>query len=224
MGDDGLDDPIRAALWGPQAPIALVAGDVRRFPPEIGPFLAFADPARRAWGDAARLIGDGDRVAVVADAALAPAGWLVARSFDVVQMTGVDVEDADDPDVLVLGPADVAEMVALTEATAPGPFAERTLDLGRYLGVRLDGRLAAMGGERIRLPGWVEVSAVCTDPAFRGRGLGTRILRAVVAGIRREGAEPFLHVQLHNPAIPLYDSLGFRERRRFVLTVLRPAG
>jgi ribosomal protein S18 acetylase RimI-like enzyme len=224
MADQALDDPVRAALWGPQGTLAVVSGAVRRFPPEIGPFLAFDDPADRAWDEAARLVGGDDRIAVVADGPLAPTGWHVMRSFDVVQMTGADVEGAEDGELLELGAADVPEMVALASATSPGPFAERTIELGRYVGARVDGRIAAMGGERMRPDRWVEVSAICTDPAFRGRGLGTRILRAVVAGIRRGGAEPFLHVQHGNPAIALYASLGFRERRRFVLTVLQPGG
>jgi predicted GNAT family acetyltransferase len=122
----------------------------------------------------------------------------------------------------VLGPADVPEMVALAEATRPGPFGPRTAELGTFLGIRAGGRLIAMAGQRMRLPGLVEVSAICTDPAHLGRGHAGRLLGAQLALLRGAGAGVFLHVRADNArAIALYQRLGFRERRRFRYVVLR---
>jgi predicted GNAT family acetyltransferase len=118
------------------------------------------------------------------------------------------------PEAVTLGPDDVPEMLDLVARAQPGPFAPRTIELGRYLGLRHEGALIAMAGERLQLPGWVEISAVCTDPAHRGRGLGTALVRAVSAGIRERGATPFLHTAASNErAIRLYRSLGFTKRR-----------
>jgi predicted GNAT family acetyltransferase len=113
-----------------------------------------------------------------------------------------------------LGPADVPEMLDLVARTRPGPFLPRTIELGGYLGIRRDGALAAMAGERLRPPGWTEISAVCTDPAFRGNGLASRLTLAVAAAITARGEQPFLHAASDNAAaLRLYASLGFRLRR-----------
>ena len=120
---------------------------------------------------------------------------------------------------MVLGPADVPEMLALVERTRPGPFLPRTIEMGTYLGIRRDGELVAMAGERLHPPGWTEISAVCTDERFRGHGLATRLVLAVAAGIRERGETPLLHAAATNVhAIRLYESLGFARRRhtRFV--------
>lgn len=94
--------------------------------------------------------------------------------------------------------------------------------MGVYLGIRRDGRLVAMAGERLHPPGWTEISAVCTDPAFRRRGLATRLVRAVAAGIRARGETPFLHAAADNTeAIRLYESLGFRLRREVMFGTVR---
>jgi predicted GNAT family acetyltransferase len=121
----------------------------------------------------------------------------------------------DQPEAARLTAEDVPEILDLIERTQPGPVRPRTIELGTYLGVRIGGALVAMAGERMHPPGWTEISAVCTDPAHRGRGLATSLVRAVAAGIRARGETPFLHTAASNmPAIRLYESLGFRLRRR----------
>jgi ribosomal protein S18 acetylase RimI-like enzyme len=131
-----------------------------------------------------------------------------------------------DPEAVLLGAADVPDMLDLVARTRPGPFEPDTYRMGTYLGIRHDGALVAMAGERIRPPGWSEISAVCTDPAHRGRGLATRLIRAVGAVIRERGEVPFLHAAGSNTtAIRLYEHMGFTLRRRVQFAALRsPAG
>lgn len=113
-------------------------------------------------------------------------------------------------------------MLDLVALTQPGPFLPRTVELGRYLGIRHEGRLIAMAGERLRPPGWTEISAVCTHPDHRGRGLAGLLIRAVAAGIRERGDVPFLHAAADNiQAIRLYESMGFVLRREPVFIGLR---
>lgn len=115
----------------------------------------------------------------------------------------------------MLGDADVPEMLELVRRTEPGPFASRTRTMGRYLGIRREGVLVAMAGERLHPPGHTEISAVCTDPAFRGQGLAGRLIRAVAHGIREREETPFLHAAATNTgAIGLYEALGFVIRIR----------
>ena len=139
-----------------------------------------------------------------------------------MQLVGPDVVPAVDAKAVRLGDRDVPEMLALAERTQPGPFRPRTIEMGRYLGIRRDGRLVAMAGERVHPPGWTEISAVCTDEAFRGQGLASRLVLAVAAGIRERHETPFLHATATNvTAIRLYERLGFRLRRHVRFVALR---
>ncbi len=219
-----LDDPVRAALLGPHAVFAQRSGAAMRYPIDVSPFGAWASmPADADWDDLADLIGPGGIATFVGEQVL-PSDW----EF-LVRLTGVQlVHSGGTPGgaprpvqaVLELGPADVPDMLDLVARTEPGPFFTRTVELGRYLGVRRDGELIAMAGERLRLPGWTEISAVCTAPEFRGRGLASALVLDLVAGIRARGATPFLHAVATNlGAIRLYGELGFRHRRE--VTFLR---
>lgn len=116
--------------------------------------------------------------------------------------------------VMELGADSVPEMLHLVAQTQPGPFWPRTHELGTYLGVRDNGTLVAMAGERLRPPGWTEISAVCTAPEARGRGHATRLVAALVARIVARGERPFLHVaEVNTGAIVLYERLGFQTRK-----------
>jgi len=115
--------------------------------------------------------------------------------------------------VVRLGAADVPDMLTLAARTRPGPLWPRTYELGTYLGIRERGVLVAMAGERLRAPGWTEISAVCTAPEARGGGHASTLVRALMAGIRARGERPFLHVASGNAsAAALYRRLGFVAR------------
>ena len=149
-------------------------------------------------------------------------GWELVFARPGVQMVDESVRAEPDPDAVRLTPADATEVLDLVTRTDAAPFRPRTLEMGTYLGIRRDGRLIAMAGERFRPPAWTEISAVCTDPAYRGQGLATRLVRAVSDGIRDSGATPFLHTSADNVrAIRLYESLGFRLRRTTAFALFR---
>jgi predicted GNAT family acetyltransferase len=120
-----------------------------------------------------------------------------------------------------LGNDDVPEMLELVAAAQPGPFLSRTVEFGGYVGVRHEGRLIAMAGERMRPDGHAEISAVATHPAHRRQGLGESLVRTVAAGILGRGEIPFLHVATDNSrAIALYERLGFTVRREVAILVV----
>ncbi|GAB1817609.1 GNAT family N-acetyltransferase [Herbidospora sp. RD11066] len=216
METDVLANPVWAALTGPHAHLAVVNGRTRRYPLDVSPFAAVPDAF--GPGDWADLDGQ------VLTTCEGPAAedWETLFALPGVQMEGSAVA-GEAGDVVVLGPDDVPEMLDLVARTQPGPFAPRTIEMGTYLGLREEGRLIAMAGERLKAPGWTEISAVCTDPAHRGRGLASRLVLAVVAGVRARGERPFLHAATVNVnAIRLYESLGFTVTRNVTFRVLRP--
>ena len=215
-----LDNPIWFALSSEQAYLAQTNGLARRFPSDVAPFGGVAGQSAAEYQALAEILA-GDAVALFLDLPPAlPAGWSMILRGELDQM----VFEAPRPDAPVfreLTAADVPEMLALTKLTQPGPFLPRTIELGSYFGIRESGALVAMAGERLRLTGFTEVSAVCTHPDFRGRGYGNALMSAVIAGIMRRGETPFLHVKTDNPAVGLYQKMGFRVRSRLHLAVIR---
>ncbi|WP_326951370.1 GNAT family N-acetyltransferase [Amycolatopsis sp. NBC_01307] len=211
-----LDNPTWTSLAGPHARFAERQGRVLRYPEDVAPFLGLPDdPGEQDWRDVATLGGPGATVVVASTFARPPAGWEVIEALPGVQLVDEGVTAAEDPEAVRLGPADVPEMLDLVARTQPGPFRKRTVELGTYLGIRREGALVAMAGERLHPPGYTEISAVCTDPAFRGQGLGTRLVHAVAFGIRARGETPMMHAAARNTsAIRLYQSLGFVLRHR----------
>jgi ribosomal protein S18 acetylase RimI-like enzyme len=218
-----LDNPAMAALLGPQAHLAERHGVALRYPADVSPFIALPDqPGADAWADLAKLTSPAGIVATAGVAAEPGPGWHVVMRIDGVQLVADNAVGAHDADAVPLGPADVPEMLDLAARTRPGPFLPRTIEFGGYLGIRRDGVLAAMAGERLRPPGWTEISAVCTAPEFRGQGLATRLTLAVTAAIRDRGDTPFLHAAAENvSAIRLYSALGFGLRRLAEFVVVR---
>jgi ribosomal protein S18 acetylase RimI-like enzyme len=211
-----LDNPVRASLLGPHARLAVSHDGAVRYRPDVSVFVAVPDePDADAWHAVANLLGPGAVAPVAGLPAPPPPGWEIVFGIDGVQLVDDGVAAEPDAEALRLGDADVPEMLALVERTRPGPLRPRTIEMGTYLGIRHEGSLVAMAGERMHPPGFTEISAVCTDGAFRGRGLATRLVHAVAAGIRERGEIPFLHAAAANvTAIRLYESLGFRLRRR----------
>jgi ribosomal protein S18 acetylase RimI-like enzyme len=219
-----LDDPVGTAITGPQAPLGMSRGRALRYQADVAPFAALPDdPTEQDWADLAGLGVRLPAVLVSRDGVLPPPGWVVSMELPGVQLVGEDFTAAPEPEAVRLTAADVPEMLDLVARTRPGPFLPRTIEMGAYLGIRREGRLVAMAGERMRPPGWTEISAVCTDPDYRGEGLATRLMRAVSTVIRDRGDLPFLHAATENiNAIRLYLALGFELRRDVVFVEVSP--
>ncbi|MBV1849269.1 GNAT family N-acetyltransferase [Catellatospora tritici] len=222
VGGDLLDNVAWAALSGPLAGLARRHGQAGVFDSDVSPFGAVAPGAgAQGWADFAELLGPGGSALLTGDFEV-PDGWTVRFGLDGVQLVDVaGVVDQEEPEAVLLGAADVPEMLDLVARTKPGPFGPRTVEMGTYLGIRRDGVLVAMAGERLRLPGYTEISAVCTDPAARGQGLAGRLVRAVGAVVHARGDTPFLHAAVTNTnAIRLYQALGFERRRQTPFAVV----
>ena len=209
-----LDRPVWSALTTRQRDLAIGDGLARRYDPDIGPFAAVAhDDAEHLARLGALVAEHGRAVLLQRVASPAPPGTVEQLRVPGVQLVLerlATVPATATAPIVELGPADASEMVALAKLTEPGPFAARTPELGGFVGVRVDGRLVAMAGERMKPEGFTEVSGVCTHPDHRGHGYAAMLSAVVADRIVARGEMPFLHAFASNrAAVALYERLGF---------------
>lgn len=228
-----LDNVIWQALTTRQERFAEACEKARRFVRDVSPLTAFAEENDQGYQSVARLVGSTGTAALFLDRPYEPrAGWQYVAGAPLLQMvcenghaachSAVHFAAQSDREIVELGPEDSPEMMELTSLTKPGPFGSRTHELGTYLGIRLQGRLVAMAGERLKVPGYTEVSAVCTHPERTGKGYARVLMMEVMQRIRERGEAPFLHVRQDNTrAVELYKRLGFYERKLGYFAVLR---
>lgn len=221
-----LDNPIWHALTGPHARYAQGQGQARLYPRDMAPFSAIDEATPTAYADlAAGLPANTEARLFRPSEEPLPPGWLKVDAFPMLQMVPKhDLPIANDypvPDDLT--EADAPAMQELAAIAKPGPFGHRTHLLGGFIGYRDRGRLIAMAGERIRLPGYIELSAICTHPEARGRGLATKLTHCLIHRVIGKGETPFLHVRSENEgAVNLYHHLGFQVRREIWVLWRKP--
>lgn len=227
--DHPLDNVVWSALTSSHAAFATGRGLARHYPRDMAPFSAIAEPTARAYADLADSLDTGVEARLFRPREEpAPPGWETMSARPILQMLAErsppDAALREDHAVIPLTDADAAAMHVLAEAAKPGPFSDRTILLGNYVGIRdpASGDLIAMAGERFRFPGHVELSAICVHPHARGRGLGRILTRHLMQAALTGGATPFLHVFPDNPAVRLYAQCGFRIRAQHWVIWRRP--
>lgn len=222
-----LDRPIWSALSTAHAGLAEGDGLARRYGPGLLSLAGTAVDTPQAADDFAALVRPGETLYFLqADPVLPPAGFETLVATEAVQMIAQDVPAvALDEAIVALDAADAEEMMALATLTKPGPFSLKSQALGRFWGVRVDGRIVAMAGERMKQPDYTELSGVCTHPDHRGKGYARRLSLHVAAKIVEAGARPYLHAFASNTAaIGLYETIGFSLRRSMHVAALRRPG
>jgi GNAT superfamily N-acetyltransferase len=227
-----LDNPIWNSLLTEHGSFAVSNALARRYPAAIGPLSGIARQSAANYEALRELAGPGGVVVLFCqEKPEPPPGWTLIRGGVLSQM--ICAQPADPVPIKLtrgeefrpLTASDVPAMVALAELTEPGPFRERTIELGPFFGIFQSGRLMAMAGERTHLPHFVEVSAVCTHPDARGRGYARMLITTVMDEIRQRGKTSYLHSFADNySAIRVYQSLGFTLRRNLELAVLKNDG
>jgi len=220
-----LDRPVWSSLTTHHVGMSEGGGLARRFALDVNLFAAACDDSPEAVAALASLVKPAETIFILqVPEIVSPPGLVAIKAAKGVQMVaprGLTFEAARG-DILTLTKEDAPEMLALATLTEPGPFLARTPAMGAFIGIRVGGRLVAMAGERMRFPGYTEVSGVCTHPEFRGRGLARRLSAAVVSGIAARGDQAFLHAWKSNhSAIALYESLGFKIRAEVNVAVLQ---
>ena len=219
-----LDNPVWHTLEGPHRSFAVGRGLARHYQRDIAPFSAIAEASAAAYSDLAADLPAGTEARLLRpQVEPLPKGWEEIRRFTLLQM--VAQRPPQEAELLAegLSQADASAMMDLVAATEPGPFAWRTPLLGSYLGIRDGHRLVAMAGERMRVPGYVELSAICVHPEARGKGYAAALTQALMRRAFTHRERPFLHVRPDNgPAVALYRRLGFETRRELVMLWRRP--
>ncbi|MBU6199056.1 MAG: GNAT family N-acetyltransferase [Xanthomonadaceae bacterium] len=224
MPDTELDNPVWSALTSGHAGIALRKENAARYPAQVAPFVA-VDPADAlALVQLASLVDVGETVLFVGPAPSLDSNWSVVEPLvHIAQMVcAARLPVNDGPEVIKLSAAHRADVLDLTARVYPHYFRPRTMDLGRYFGIYDGAKLAALAGERMRLHGHTELSAICTDPAYVGRGYAQRLTALLTNDLLERGVRPFLHVSHANTrAKTLYERMGYRFRADVPLLAVR---
>lgn len=221
-----LDRPIWSALTSRHAHLSEGGLLAKRYQPSVSSFAVARDDDPTSLEALSDLASDGENLLFLqADAVVVPAGMVAVSTAAAVQMTAEQPTTIGQDDrVEALSESDIPAMQALAELTKPGPFTARALELGAFWGVKENGRLLAMAGERMKLQGFTEISGVCSHPDVRGRGLAKQLSMFVAGRIVERGEEPFLHAYATNTAaITLYQSIGFSLRSTMHVAILQRA-
>lgn len=220
-----LDRPVWSSLTTHHLGLSEGNTLARRFAPDVNLFASACDETPAAVAALAQLVKPGESVFLAqVPEIVVPPGLVRIKAAQGVQMVGTRsvAFEATGEDIQMLTDEDAPEMLALATLTEPGPFLRRTHAMGTFLGIRLGGRLVAMAGQRMRFPGYTEVSGVCTHPEFRGRGFARRLSAAIAARIEARGEQAFLHAwKANRAAISLYEGLGFSVRTEVCVMVLK---
>lgn len=210
-----LDNPIWQALASKHAHVALGDGLVRRYVPEVAPFVGLSDSTEETTDAMNRLVQPGEKVGILNVHPTSLEGWSVLRSLGIVQYVWEKPQGsvAPEAEAIKLGPEHLDRMLELTALVYPAYFRKGTAELGDYFGILQDGQLRAMAGIRFALPGFQEISAVCTHPDHRGNGYASLLSRHLIHHVEQQGDVPFLHTEDDNQAAQsVYERIGFTRR------------
>lgn len=221
LPEDLFSDPAWHALHSQHRHLAILGHRACRYPRDVAPFAAVAAADAASMAELRGLLEPGEQVWLSGDGYAAAAGMVLEDQLTCLQLAlprTVDLAAPSTP-IASLGGENAREMVALTDVAFPGFFRPRTCDMGAYFGIRLDGALVSMGGERLMLDGYPEISGICTHPCHRGRGFAESIIRHLVRMHRAAGLVSWMHVVESNErALALYRRMGFVAMRRVTLS------
>lgn len=224
MGAHPMDNPVWHSLTTEQRSFAIGTEDALRYPADIAPFVAVGADDERSRTAALDLVAPGEAMYFVGVAPNDLTGWELLSASHILQMMWDPSTplSGDGRGIVTLTANDAPDMVALTTLAFPGFFRTRTYQLGRYIGIRDNGLLVSMAGERMRATGLQEISGVCTHPQHVGRGHSAKLNTAMIDSICARGMQPFLHVSSDNVrAQSLYRRLGFVTRAEIRLWYVR---
>ena len=214
-----LDNCAYEALKGRQAEFAIKGEGVLKYRPDVFMFAGLPDTTPESIEKASKLYEKGQFMGLMGFKVDASPYFHMGFEARAYQMLTGKVPDYKAMDYVELTKEDTPQIAELIKLTEPGPYAPKVLELGNYIGIKKDGKLVAMVGERIKLDGYTEVSLVCTHPDHRGKGYAKALSGVIIRDIIERGETAFLHVQTKNvAAFKLYEKLGFTTRVEYPIT------
>ncbi len=210
-----LDNPIWFALNSAHREFSVGNEVARRYLSSYAPFIAVGDDSALSGQAVLELVNPGERVGILGVMPEMTAGWSVVKEIDLYQYEWLhNFEELWDKEAVALGKEDISAMLELTQLVYPSYFREETALLGQYFGIYDGERLCGMAGVRMTMDGFREISAVCTHPDYRGRGIASRLSKHLISFIQQQGDVAFLHTEFDNVAAQaVYERLGMTKRR-----------
>ena len=217
-----LDNGIWHALNSYHQHLVIKGKSAARYQADVFFGAAMPENKPEEFNELRDLVEVGESIGVVGSIPSNIDGWEVIFSGPTPQMICEELKPKGRIDAISLTVDDVPEMLELVTLAQPGPFLHRTIEMGEYIGFRQDSQLVAMAGERVHLPGFCEISAVCTHPEYRGRGYGSALTTMAAKRIIKRKEIPILHLSPTNEvAMKLYKKLGFGLWQENLLTMLK---
>lgn len=219
-----LDNPVWESLSGRHQHLAIGGDLAKRHFPDVIHLAAVVEDTEQAFTQLASIVDVGETILIAEMSGVQNNHWEILQQVMTSQMIYSKLIAAPQHDVNIqaLTAKDISDMMALIELTKPGPFKERTIEMGIFIGIYQDNQLIAMAGNRICTPNYREISGVCTHPDYRGKGYGSLLTKLLVHQFQQDGITPFLHVFTTNEnAIRLYQKLGFETHQEKAYTLIR---
>jgi GNAT superfamily N-acetyltransferase len=218
-----LNNPIYNALTSLESPFNIGNSEVAYFPSTIAPFIGLPNwSATQQQKILDQTPPDRNWFVIYGQPITFTDAFKIIFSIPLYQLTcnTLSISKKYAETMLPLGSQHIEEMIALTSLTKPGPFSQRTIEFGNYHGIFKDDKLVAMGGERMHLNGYTEISAICTHPDFQGRGFGAQIVHFLSDQIIAKGQIPFLHARIDNvTALNVYKRMGYVTRAEMYFAI-----
>lgn len=217
-----LDNIVWHSLAGEQAKYSTGTAEVRRYAVGFSPIIGFRDPSSPNFPALLPFCNSGEHFYTDVWSGPAPNDWQIESESTMFKMVwDAPIPEDDAPDAIALTKEHAPQALELATRMRPGPFGIRTIELGEYFGYFENDRLIAMAGERMQAGSLREISGVCTDPNFQGRGLARRLMNKLLRRQVQRGQTPFLHVMNANKgARELYQRMGFRNYLETVVRVI----
>jgi len=222
---DLLDNPAWGALVSGNSQLAYGNKNVKYFDANVSPFVGLRETTEDNFRILYELIPHNGTVCFATPVKKPiPYPWGTVHCIEGLQMIYRGDVQSEDVDLAVvsLTREHVPQMIELTKLTKPGPFGNRTIEFGHYEGIFDGDQLIAMTGQRFHIDQYMEISAVCTHPDYRGKGYARQLMIRQINRIIAASGVPFLHVRYGNDnAIRVYEDLGFIKRTDMIFYFLR---